>query len=49
MAIKTYFDCQWTGPKLTCDMSGKVTDKDSESKRRLPLHIPSSTLVVQAI
>ena len=43
MAIKTYFDCQWTGPKLTCDMNGKVTSRDDAQARRLPLHSPSST------
>merc|ERR1712227_840777 len=28
MTIKTYFDCQWTGPELKADMSGKVTSRD---------------------
>jgi hypothetical protein len=46
MAIKTYFDWQWTGPKLTCDMNGKVISKDESSARRLPLHSPSSTWVI---
>jgi hypothetical protein len=46
MAIKTYFDCQWTGPKLTCDMNGKVISKDDSQARRLPLHSPSSTWVI---
>merc|ERR1712137_1439973 len=34
MAIKTYFDCQWTGPKLTCDMNGKVISKDDSQAPR---------------
>jgi len=34
MAIKTYFDCQWTGPKLTCDMNGKVISKDDSQSPR---------------
>jgi hypothetical protein len=46
MAIKTYFDCQWTGPKFTCDINGKVISKDESSARRLPLHSPSSTWVI---
>merc|ERR1711879_671538 len=33
-AIKTYFDCQWTGPKLTCDMNGKVISKDDSQSPR---------------
>lgn len=28
MAIKTYFDCQWTGPQITVDDNGKVISKD---------------------
>jgi peptidylprolyl isomerase len=40
MAIKTYFECQWTGPQLTCDMSGKVTSKDDSVARKSPRHSP---------
>lgn len=36
MAIKTYFDCQWTGPQLTCDINGKVTSKDDSVARKSP-------------
>ena len=34
MAIKTYFDVQWTGPKITVDESGKVTDNDKSIARK---------------
>lgn len=34
MAIKTYFDVQWTGPKLTVDESGKVLDNDKSVARK---------------
>jgi len=43
MAIKTYFDCQWTGPKFNCDINGKVISKEENSARTLPLHSPKST------
>jgi len=33
MAIKTYFDCQWTGPQYTCDINGKVQSKDDSVAR----------------
>lgn len=31
MAIKTYFDCQWTGPQITVDDNGKVLSKDDSA------------------
>ncbi|KAM0706687.1 hypothetical protein Q7P35_006016 [Cladosporium inversicolor] len=34
MAIKTYFDVQWTGPKITVDESGKVLDNDKSVAAR---------------
>jgi peptidylprolyl isomerase len=34
MAIKTYFDCQWTGPQITVDDNGKVISKDDSVARK---------------
>jgi len=34
MTIKCYFDCTWTGPQLTADASGKITNKDTAEKPR---------------
>jgi len=34
MGIKCYFDVTWTGPELTTDASGKVTNKDMSDKQR---------------
>lgn len=37
MVIKTYFDVQWTGPEVTVDQSGNVTNVGSV-KGELPRH-----------
>jgi peptidylprolyl isomerase len=29
MVIKTYFDCSWTGPEVTVDQKGNVTNVGS--------------------
>ncbi|GAB7329808.1 hypothetical protein MBLNU13_g01530t1 [Cladosporium sp. NU13] len=34
MAIKTYFDCKWTGPLITVDDNGKVISKDDSAVER---------------
>lgn len=41
MVVNAYFDVSWTGPLLKVDQSGKVVEKDSESKGKpLPVHHP---------
>ena len=46
MAIKTYFDCEWTGPQITVDDNGKILSKDdsavSKSHPTMPLDIDSA-------
>ena len=34
MAIKTYFDVQWTGPQITVDDSGKTVSSDTSIARK---------------
>lgn len=34
MTIKTYFDCQWTGPEYKTDASGKIISKDDSVARK---------------
>jgi hypothetical protein len=46
MTIKTYFDVNWTGPEVTVDKSGNVTNV-GPVKGELPRHamLPSSVLL----
>ena len=34
LTMAKQFDCTWTGPELTCDANGKVTNKDMSDKRK---------------
>ena len=45
MTIKCYFDCTWTGPELSCDENGKITNKDMSDKRKLTI---STLTILQA-
>ena len=49
MAIKTYFDCQWTGPQITVDDNGKITSEDKTSARKSHTPPYPSTSTQQSI
>ena len=34
MTVKVYFDCKWTGPEVTVDSNGKVTNIDRSGDKR---------------
>lgn len=36
MVVKTFFDVTWTGPEVTVDNSGNVTNVGSTAKGELP-------------
>lgn len=42
MVIKTYFDCEWTGPEVSVDSNGNVTNTGREPKGELPLSSSST-------
>lgn len=36
--VKTYFDIEWTGPKVETDASGKILSTDKEIVSKSALH-----------
>jgi peptidylprolyl isomerase len=40
MVIKTYFDCSWTGPEVSVDQSGNVTNVGSVKGTPAPRQLP---------
>ena len=43
MVKKVFFDCEWTGPEITVDGSGKQTGIDKTDKGRPDRHRPPSS------